>query len=97
MINVNTVLFKIPKTAGENMRTKASRGIVRPLYSEGYFMQTRPLDKNYVAPDKTNPIVKLFKRMKEEFIGIINAMKPEKEIDYEDMYINSLLRNPQKG
>ena len=73
----NGTLFRIKRTLGDILVPRTSKGVSSQPFYEGYFMEIRPLSKDYVAPDKTNPVIKFFKRMVEEYKGIRDAMKPE--------------------
>ena len=59
----NGTIFKIKRTLGDIVVPRTSKGIYTQSFYEGYFMEKRPLSKDYVAPDKTNPVIKFFKRM----------------------------------
>ena len=76
----NSILFQVKRTPGDARNTFASGGIYQPPFYENYFMEKRPLSKGYVAPDKTNIIVKFFRRMYDTAIGIKNAMKEESQL-----------------
>lgn len=71
------VLFKIKPTPGDRIVLKPSHGIYQRTIPEGYYM-------NRKAPEKTNPVVNLFRRMYAEMKGIIEATKPEDSRPFED-------------
>ena len=73
----NRILFQVKRTPGDARRAFPSRGIHQRPIPEGYYMKPRVLSKDSAAPEKTNPIIKLFKYMAESYRGVIEAMKPE--------------------